>query len=142
MYKGRNYTKRIEIYKTIQAITEERQKALEAIPEGLSEEEEENLFAELCEKYDTTGMANKMYSLEYPKVKNAWFKSFVESFGTCEHRQITAKQANIFLRYGEADHYKSPDHGMKVCCNVNNLFIQAYIYPDCGYITIKEIKEN
>ena len=139
MYRGRNQKERDAILTLVHKMNNDKRAAYEALPDDLTDDQEEQAITEIEKKYDISDLLLKLNSLEYPQVKNTWFHGFIKSFGLCEDKRISAKQAKIFQRYAEEDHYPNyANHGAKYFCNVGNLFIKIYIFHDCGYLTIVE----
>ena len=139
MYRGRNQKERDAIFASVQKMNDDRRKAFAALPDDLTDDEEERAITEIEKRYNTSDLLFKMYALEYPKVKNTWFHDFIKSFGICENRRISCKQAEVIRKYAEEDHYPNiTNRGLKYFCNVGNLFITAHIFTECGYLTIVE----
>lgn len=134
---SRNFEEREEIIRKIRDIEDAKKNALDAI-EHLSDDEYEKAFNEIEERYSTAAFNLRLTALEYKECRNEWFKKFVESFGICEDRRITKKQADIFVKYAEPTHNKSWFERGKYYVRVRNLFIEVSKFQYDGYVTIRE----
>lgn len=152
MDEYRNWQKRHNLYNQIESLKAEREKALNAFYnrsdyKDLSDEEEEKEFNSIFDSFSDKilALADLRNSLEYPQVKNQWFCDFVKSFGLCESRKVLPKQAAIFYKYGEYQHYKDSAriYGADYLCNVGDLFIKISYFGEnqTGYLTIKQVNQ-
>lgn len=140
----RNYKKRMELQAQIKKLEAQRETAREALyrlddETELPDEEFHARLDSIEEQYNTDCLYDKLLALEYPQSRNQWFKGFFESFGICKSRRITAKQADVFKRYSEAQHERSHGRGLHYYVRVNNLFADTHDFGDCAYLTIIQL---
>ena len=140
-YIQRNLNKRKELFALVKAMEAQKQIAIDSLDTALSDEEWDQKIDEIDQKFDTMPIIIKIHSLEHPESRNEWFRKFVQSFGICESKRITRKQADIFYRYSEGNHDHESGRGLSYFVNVNNLFCECRIYPECAYVTIREISK-
>ena len=138
---SRNYEKRVALLRQARNMEEQRKKevALLLDDDSLSDEEWDKAHDEIIQRYNVLPLYAKMHALEYPQTRNEWFKKFVGSFGICESRRISMKQADIFFRYSERNHDREMGRGDSYFVNVGSLFVETRIFPECAYVTIKEV---
>ena len=93
-------------------------------------------------KYDDRILqcSRRYYWLQYKSCRNEWFKGFVESFGICESRKISRKQAEIFMRYCQSQIEHENARGLRYLARVGNLCVKCSVYGDHlpAYVTIIE----
>lgn len=135
----RNIDKRMELLRQAKAIQAQKEAEVDALDDSLSDEEWDDAFEEIYKRLDVRPLYAKMHALEYPQTRNEWFKKFVGSFGVCEARRISKKQADIFYRYSEGNHDREMGRGNSYFVNVGNLFVETKIFPEAAYVTIREV---
>lgn len=140
-YIQRNLDKRKKLFALVKAMEAQKQADIDSLDTALSDEEWDKQIDEIDQKYDTMPIVIKIHSLEYPTSRNEWFKKFVHSFGVCESKRITRKQADIFYRYSEGNHDPDYSRGQSYFVNVDNLFCECRIYPECAYVNIREVRD-
>lgn len=145
-----NYGKRKALFNQAKALEAQYQKAVDALMEQDEREqwtdekwtEEHN---KVRAQFDQIPLYNLIFALEYKEVRNQWFKSFLESFGICESKQITIKQAAIFEKYCEQEHTahmsRSRTNGTMYYARCNGKFIKCSVFHTVnrGYVTITEL---
>lgn len=140
-YIGRNFEKREEFNKAIKALELAREEMLSAVPENIPDDEWEEKTEHVWSQFDEeiAKLRLRCFALEYPECRNAWFKNFVESFGICESKKVSSKQADIFYRYTEQSHDNHYTVVNYRYVRVGKLFIT--FNPSIrygGYVTIKQ----
>lgn len=127
--------KRKTLLATIKAKGAEREKALDAIPDSLTDDEykaeEDRIYAEYKKEADKLWMEYR--TLFFKAVRNDWMIRFVDSFGPGEHK-ITCKQFQLFAKYGE---YDKDMNGYGA--TAGNLFYIANCGVNGGYVNITRI---
>ena len=114
----------------------------EDIANPMEEEEWYSRMDAIDAKYDDriSQCSRRHYWLGYKSCRNTWFKGFVESFGLCESRKISHKQAEIFMRYCETQKEYQNARGMRYLARVGNFCVKCSVYGDNrpAYVTIIE----
>lgn len=136
---SRNLEKRRLLWQQARAMEAQKEKEIASLDDSLSDEEWDAALEEIENRLDVMPICQKIISLEYPQARNEWFKKFVDSFGVCESRRISRKQADIFYRYSEGNHERESGRGLSYFVNVGSLFVETRIFPECAYVTIKEV---
>lgn len=135
----RNYKERQELWRKAQELDRAKLEAFDAIPDELDDDEYNAEFDRIREEYDSTPLYTKLLALEYRECRNDWFRNFVKSFGVCESKRISYKQAQVMLRYSEQRHEYRPGRGMDYYVRVGNLFVKTQDFGNTAYITITEL---
>lgn len=138
----RNWEQRKALQERISEMNLKREAELDALSDELTDEEYDTASDSIWERYDTSALHRKMFSLEYKESRNKWFKNFVQSFGLCDAKRITRKQGEILMRYSEPNHERESGRGMKYFVRVDNLFITTQVFSErepC-FVTIEQIK--
>lgn len=138
----RNWEQRKALSEKIHEMAILRESEVDALPDEMDFDEWNTAYSEIMARYDDSALVLKEKALEYKESKNAWFSDFVKSFGICNSRRITHKQAEIFVRYSEARHEWRSGRGMQYFVRVGGLFIETHIYSEKepGYVTITELQ--
>ena len=136
----RNIEKRDELVRQAREMEKLKKEAYKALDPDMDDDEWYEATAKLDKEYDFCKLLNKAHALEYPEARNKWFKEFVESFGTCESRRISQKQAAVFVRYSEESHYKDWGRGMTYYVRCNGKLIKTMVFTERepAYVTITE----
>ena len=144
MYTGRNYERRRALTQQIKRIEAERAAAIESLYEQDEAEQWDDErwlreHAAFCERYSTEALILERFALEYPETRNSWFADFVKSFGLCESRRITGRQAEVLRKYSEPAHEARNIHGIEYYVRVGNLLAKTTFYGEGkhGYLTVK-----
>lgn len=84
--------------------------------------------------------SRRHYWLQYKSCRNDWFKGFVESFGLCESKRISRKQAEIFMRYCQPQIEHENARGLRYLARVGNVCVKCSFYGEHqpAYVTIVE----
>lgn len=138
----RNWEQRKALQEQISEMNLKREAELDALSDELTDEEYDAASDSIWERYDTSALHRKMFSLEYKESRNEWFKNFVHSFGLCDAKRITRKQGEILMRYSELTHDREMGRGMKYYVRVDELFITTLVFSErepC-FVTIEQIK--
>jgi len=126
--------KRKTLLATIKAKGAEREKALDAISDSLTDEEYKSEEDRIFDEY--FAITNKLWSeysaLRFKAVRNDWMIKFVQSFGAGQHT-ISANQLKIFAKYGEYDNDMNA-YGARV----GSLLYTAKATRTGGHVTITE----
>lgn len=93
----------LERNKKLDELSNKRELELDSISNSLSDEDYRSEEDKIYSKYEKL---EKDLFIEYKarklkEIKNEWFLGFIESFGLCECKKISEKQANIFAKYGK-----------------------------------------
>jgi len=137
----RNYTQRKDLMAKAREMSGELKRAIDALPETLSDDEWYEAIDRLEKQYDTMPLQIKALALEYKESRNEWFRNFAQSFGICSDRRITRKQGEVFARYSEPNHERDTGRGVNYFVRVGNLFIHTVLFSqhEPAYVTIWEI---
>ena len=134
----RNYKERCELYEQYKKLSAEKETALEKLDDA-----DDETFWKVADDYSRkmNALLNRVFYLEYPEPRNAWFKTFSESFKTGENQKISQKQAAIFMRYGEQKHEYESGRGTSYFCRVGNRGFKCQVFTERepAYITIIEL---
>lgn len=135
----RNLAKRQELFALAKGIDERRHNEIAALDDSMDDEAWDAAVDEIEKRLDSLPIYKKIISLEYPSAKNEWFRSFADSFGLCDSKRISKKQADIFCRYSEGNHERESGRGISYFVNVGKKFIECKVFPEAAYVTIKEV---
>lgn len=119
--------RQIETRRELTRLEEEKKTAIKAVEDAPDE-----VWDAVYNKYasEISRLHSVLFYLDYPEPRNAWFKNFCKSFGKCEARRITYKQAEIFMRYGEHAHYYESGRGTTYYCSVDGIGYKCLVFTE------------